>query len=128
VISPRREGGQAQYTKQSKPENSNLLSSSLQWAKENLQQALTVNQMAEHAFLSRRSFDRHFRNSLGISPKEWLTRQRIDLAREYLENSSVSIDRIAEDSGFGSAMNLRHHFRQLLGVSPSHYRRQFLRV
>ncbi len=126
VISPQREGGQAQYAQQHAPEKPQHLSSSMQWAIEHLQNNITINQMAEHACLSRRSFDRHFRSSLGISPKEWLTQQRIGLAREYLENSSVSIDIIAEQSGFGSSMNLRHHFSQVLGVSPSHYRRQFL--
>ncbi len=126
VISPQRKGGQAQYAQQSISEKPNHLSSSMQWAVDNLQSTITINQMAERACLSRRSFDRHFRSALGISPKEWLTRQRIGLAREYLESSTTSIDQIAEQSGFGTAMNLRHHFSQVLGVSPSHYRRQFL--
>jgi AraC family transcriptional activator FtrA len=129
VVSPQREGGQAQYASQQtildKPDH---LNSSMQWAVDNLKNTITINQMAERAYLSRRSFDRHFRNNLGISPKEWLTKQRIGLAREYLENSQISIDQIAEKSGFGSAMNLRHHFGQILGVSPSHYRRQFLQI
>ena len=128
VISPQREGGQAQYANQTALEKPDHLSTSMQWAIDNLQSAITINQMAERAYLSRRSFDRHFRSSLGISPKEWLTRQRIGLAREYLESSEISIDQIADQSGFGSAMNLRHHFGQVLGVSPSHYRRQFLRA
>lgn len=128
VISPQREGGQAQYANQITPEQPNHLNTSLQWAMGSLQSNISINQMAEKACLSRRSFDRHFRSSLGISPKEWLTRQRIGLAREYLENSQVNIDQVAEQSGFGSAMNLRHHFGQVLGVSPSHYRRQFLQA
>ena len=82
--------------------------------------------MAEHACLSRRSFDRHFRSNLGKSPKEWLIQQRINLAREFLENSQTDMEQIAAQSGFGSAMNLRHHFSQVLGVSPTHYRNQFM--
>jgi AraC family transcriptional activator FtrA len=128
VVSPQREGGQAQYANQAVLEKPDHLSASMQWAIDNLQNTITINQMAERAYLSRRSFDRHFRNSLGISPKEWLTRQRIGLAREFLESSQISIDQIADQSGFGSAMNLRHHFGQVLGVSPSHYRRQFLQA
>jgi len=127
VISPQRAGGQAQYAQQTALEAPDLLSTSLQWAMDNLQNTISINQMAEKACLSRRSFDRHFRQVLNISPKEWLTRQRIDLAREYLESSKVSIDQIAEQSGFGTAMNLRHHFGQVLGVTPSHYRNQFLK-
>ncbi len=126
VISPQREGGQAQYANKVTPQKTNHLSISLEWANENLDKNISVNQMAERACLSRRSYDRHFRNSLGLSPKEWLTHQRISLARDFLENSQVGIDVIAEKSGFGSAMNLRHHFGQVLGVSPTHYRNQFL--
>ena len=127
VISPQRAGGQAQYAQQASLEKPDHLSASLEWAIDNLKSTISINQMAEKACLSRRSFDRHFRNSLGISPKEWLTRQRIDLARDHLESSQVSIDNVAEQSGFGTAMNLRHHFGQVLGVSPSHYRQQFLK-
>ena len=84
--------------------------------------------MAAIACLSRRSFDRHFRNSIGKSPKEWLTQQRINLAREFLESSHADMEQIAMKSGFGSAMNLRHHFSQVLGVSPTYYRNQFIQV
>ena len=126
VVSPQREGGQAQYANQTVLAQPDHLSSSMQWAVNNIQKPITINQMAERAYLSRRSFDRHFRNSLGISPKEWLTRQRINFARELLESSQIGIDQVAEQSGFGSAMNLRHHFGRILGISPTHYRRQFL--
>jgi AraC family transcriptional activator FtrA len=128
VISPQREGGQAQYANKATPQEANHLSKSLEWANKNLHKNIKINQMAEHAFLTRRSFDRHFRSTLGLSPKEWITHQRISLAREYLENSKASIEEVAEKSGFGSTMNLRHHFSQVLGVSPSHYRRQFFEL
>lgn len=126
VISPQREGGQAQYANKKEPQEANHLSKSIEWANKNLDKNINIDQMAEHAFLTRRSFDRHFRSTLGLSPKEWIIRQRISLAREYLESSKASIEEIAEKSGFGSAMNLRHHFSLVLGVSPSRYRRQFL--
>ena len=128
VISPHREGGQAQYASQVKPQDTHHLSKCLKWALDNLHENITVNQMADQACLSRRSFDRHFRASLGTSPKEWLIRQRIKVAQEYLETSQVGMDQIAEMSGFSTAMNLRHHFAQVLGISPSHYRKQFLLI
>jgi len=125
VISPHREGGQAQYAVQKKPAGNQLLNESLQWASNNLHKNINVNQMADKACLTRRSFDRHFRATMGMSPKEWLIRQRINLAQDYLESTRVSMEQIADKSGFGSPMNLRHHFSKILGVSPSYYRRQF---
>lgn len=128
VISSQREGGQAQFSENTEIIETNLLNGSLEWAKKNCQSAISIEEMAERACMSRRSFDRHFRLNLGSSPKEWLIQQRVYLARQYLENSQAKMDQIAEQSGFGSAMNLRHHFAKILGVSPSHYRNQFLQT
>ena len=129
VISPQREGGQAQYANlSSTPKNPNHLSKSIQWANDNLHKQITIDEMAQQAYLSRRSFDRHFRSNLGQSPKEWLTQQRINLAREFLESSQADMEQIAVKSGFGSSMNLRHHFSQVLGITPTHYRNQFLQI
>ena len=55
----------------------------------------------------------------------WVTEQRINLARQMLEETSLPIGRIAENSGFGTAETLRHHFRASVGVSPVAYRRSF---
>lgn len=55
----------------------------------------------------------------------WLTRQRIELARELLEESDVPVEQVAARAGLGTAANLRHHFHAALGVSPSAYRTTF---
>lgn len=128
VISSQREGGQAQFSEHNALIETNMLNGSLVWAKKNCALNISIEQMAEQACMSRRSFDRHFRSNIGLSPKEWLIKQRVNLAREYLESSQANMDRIAEKSGFGSAMNLRHHFSKVLGIAPSHYRNQFLQT
>lgn len=126
VISSQREGGQAQFAKKALPMHTDKLSETLDWAKQNLDKHITINKLAERTCYSRRTFDRHFRDAIGMSPKEWLIQQRLTLAREMLESSKTNVEQVAEASGFGSAMNLRHHFSQSLGVSPSHYRNQFI--
>jgi AraC family transcriptional activator FtrA len=49
-----------------------------------------------------------------------LLNERLLRAKDYLESSRLSIDSIAEQTGFGQASTLRHHFRQqcLNGCSP----------
>ncbi|HIO92396.1 MAG TPA: helix-turn-helix domain-containing protein [Leucothrix mucor] len=126
VISASREGGQAQYSEQKIQQMPDRLGNTIDWVKSNLNKNIKVQEMADHACLSRRSFDRKFQFLIGCSPKKWLIQQRLYLAREYLESSQLSIDMIAEKSGFGTAMNMRHHFSKLLGVSPQRYRLQFL--
>jgi len=127
VMSAHRSGGQSQFVEapvQSKP---NQLSETLDWAIRNLDKPIKVGDLADNANMSRRTFDRKFRDMLNSSPKEWLVTQRLNLARELLENSEQSIEQVAEYSGFDNATTLRHHFRKNLSVSPRQYRSQFCR-
>ena len=52
---------------------------------------------------------------------------RIRLAQELLETTNLSIDRIALKTGFDSPVTFRKRFQRVVGVNPSHYRRQFSR-
>ncbi len=56
---------------------------------------------------------------------QWVLRARVDLARELLERSERSVERIAAETGLGTGANLRTHFQQILGTTPSDYRRTF---
>jgi transcriptional regulator GlxA family with amidase domain len=58
----------------------------------------------------------------GISPTRWLVEQRINRARELLENTDLPVDEVADASGFGTATSLRQHLGRTLGVSPTAYR------
>ncbi len=75
--------------------------------------------------MSLRSFTRRFRDEVGMTPVQWLTAQRLELAKQLLETTDLSIDLVAHRSGFGSANSLRAHMRAAFGVSPAAYRRTF---
>jgi len=75
--------------------------------------------------MSRRTFDRKFRSVLQITPKEWITQQKLNIAKELLEHNNINIDLIADQAGFDNAATMRHNFRKVLGVSPRQYRDQF---
>ncbi|PDQ36140.1 MAG: AraC family transcriptional regulator [Candidatus Lumbricidophila eiseniae] len=126
VIPPWRDGGQAQYVERPvPPADDSSTSATRTFALRHLERPLPIAELAEYARMSRRTFTRRFRAEVGHSVGEWLTRQRIDLARTLLETTTLSIDRVAEQAGFGSASTLRDHFRASLGTSPSQYRRSF---
>lgn len=57
-----------------------------------------------------------------------MVQQRVERARTLLETSDLPVDRIARDSGFGTAQSLRQHLQAAIGVTPTAYRRTFRAV
>jgi len=125
VISAHRSGGQAQFVDTPMLEVPNQFSQALDWANSHLDKSITVADLAEKASMSRRTFDRKFRASFNLSPKEWLIQQKVERAKGLLEERHYPIERLASLAGFDNATTLRHHFRRLIGVSPVQYRKQF---
>jgi AraC family transcriptional regulator, transcriptional activator FtrA len=85
----------------------------------------TLASMAERAAMSVRTLQRQFRQSLGMSPVDWLVRERVEVARQMLETSARPLTHVSSLAGFGSEESFRRHFRLATGVSPLAYRRQF---
>jgi transcriptional regulator GlxA family with amidase domain len=127
VIAPHRQGGQAQFIERPVPSSHSdqRFSDVLEWINLHLAQEHSLDSLADRAAMSRRNFTRHFRQATGMSFKQWLTSQRLALAQRMLEHGDASIEVIALEAGFGTAISLRQHFRASLHTSPSAYRAQF---
>ncbi|WP_240649248.1 helix-turn-helix domain-containing protein [Streptomyces sp. Z26] len=126
VVPPHRDGGQAQFVERPVPEpGTSGTGAARAWALKHLERPLTLRELAEREAMSVRTFTRRFRAEVGVSPQQWLTRQRVERARQLLEETDLPVDRVAADAGFGSASALRAHLQTALGVSPSAYRRTF---
>ena len=126
VVPPQRDGGQRQYIDQPIPVRcSDGFAPHLDWILTNLDKPHTVATLAKLANMSARTFARRFVEETGRTPMQWVTDQRVLYARRLLEESDLDIDHVADKSGFGTATLLRHHFRRVIGVTPSDYRRRF---
>ncbi|MEM7584557.1 MAG: transcriptional regulator FtrA [Acidobacteriota bacterium] len=126
VVPPHRDGGQSQFIDHPMTlEQESSLSPLLDWVREHLADEHTVDSLAQRAGLSPRTFARRFQHSVGTSPHRWLTQERVFRAQQLLETTDASIERVAEESGFGSAQVLRLHFRRHLGTTPVSYRKTF---
>ncbi|WP_433594072.1 GlxA family transcriptional regulator [Nocardia sp. CA-145437] len=126
VVPPWREGGQAQFIEQPVPPPTAAgTAEARQWALENLHRPLTMADLADRARMSGRTFARRFRDEVGTSPGRWLIQQRVFRARELLESTELSVDRIAGEVGFATGASLRQHLHEAIGVAPLAYRRTF---
>lgn len=129
VVPAHRPGGQAQFIDLPVPATDDRgLEPVLDWAREHLDRPLTVEDLAQRAAVSPRTFYRRLQAATGTTPLQWLLNQRLRRAQSLLESTGLPIARIGELSGLGTANNLRHHFLKQLGVSPSDYRRAFPRA
>lgn len=128
VVPPHREGGQAQFVDKPVGEAARpWLSKLLPWAQGRLQGPITVAELARAAHTSKRTLSRRFTAATGASPMQWITGLRLRRAKDLLETTTLSIEEVAQESGFGSAAVFRHHFRMGVKVSPSAYRGRFHR-
>lgn len=126
VVPPQRDGGQAQFIDKPLPALASLsLSPVTDWMLENLRLELTVDQLAAKAHMSPRTFARRFKADFGTTPAAWLGRQRIIHAQRLLEKTDLGLDRVACESGFGSAAVLRQNFARALDTTPTAYRMTF---
>jgi transcriptional regulator GlxA family with amidase domain len=126
VIPAWRDGGQAQYIEHAGPAVANHpLQPTIAWMDENAVAALDLRAIADHASVSVRTLNRQFREHFGTTPLGLLTTMRVNRARRLLESTGLTVDRVAEQSGFGSYPSLRYHFHRTVGVSPQKYRQSY---
>ncbi|MBA4864692.1 helix-turn-helix domain-containing protein [Streptomyces sp. PSKA54] len=126
VVPPHREGGQVQYIRRPVPAvSAPATSAAREWALRHLHEPITLGQLAAREAMSVRNFNRRFRDEVGMTPMNWLIQQRVERARELLEESDLPVDQVAAQTGLGTAANLRQHFHSALGTSPSAYRATF---
>ncbi|MEH0934408.1 GlxA family transcriptional regulator [Micromonospora psammae] len=127
VVPPHRDGGQSQYVEAPIPKapEAPTLEPVLEWLMGHLDRPTTVDELAARAGMSARTFARRFRAETGTTPHDWLTNQRVLLARRLLEETRLSVDTVADRAGFGDAAVLRHHFTRRVGTTPHAYRTTF---
>lgn len=94
----------------------------VRYINQNYAEELTVEGLAERAFLSRSHFCRQFKKVTGFSPIEYIHSMRLRMAETLLENTDLSITEIALQSGFSGSNYFGDLFRRYRGMSPRQWR------
>lgn len=85
---------------------------------------ISLAEVARTAHLSPSHLASIFKNSIGISYKQYLTAQRMDAAKRLLQTTDWSVDVIAEQVGYPNVTNFYRLFQRQTGQTPAAYRRQ----
>lgn len=125
ISPPHRTGGQAQYAKPARLPASGPLASVQEWVVDHLGEPLTLAQVASWAHMSPRTLERRFRAETGDTLVGWISRRRVEHAKALLEDTDLTVTRVAHEVGFGTTESLRRHFLTYAGTSPRAYRAAF---
>jgi len=127
VLELKRPGNQAQFSTflPGMELNSALVKTLRPWIMQHIAEEIKVEQMAQQVNMSPRNFARVFLNDTKLTPAKFLEKLRIEIARQYLEDSEFSLEHIASICGMGSMVSMRRVFLRHLEISPSYYRSSF---
>jgi len=127
VVFIRRAGGQSQFSAQLSVQaaTSGPIRDLQSWIVDHPGAALDVPSLARRAAMSLRNFSRVFRAQVGLGPAAYVERVRLDAARGLLESSALSIEQVAQRSGFGTPETLRRTLARRIGLTPREYRSRF---
>jgi len=124
VVYHRRVGGQSQFSAmlEMQPETDRLRRA-LDYARQHLNEPLSVERLAESVHIGTRQFSRLLKRETGESPAKAVERLRAEVAHTRVSGSTDSIEVIARQVGFESAERMRRAFIRLYGQPPQAVRR-----
>ena len=93
-----------------------------------MNEQITIQQMAEAAGYHVSHFTRLFQSRMGISPGQVILQKKAETATQLLTSTDLSIASIADSLGFGSQFYFSNFFKKQTGMTPSSYRRLYLRA
>ncbi|WP_019911075.1 AraC family transcriptional regulator [Paenibacillus sp. HW567] len=90
----------------------------------NIEQNITIHELAEIAHMHPNYFIRLFKKQLGVPPIQYITRKKIDKAKELLTSTTSTISEIAVQLGFSDMFYFSKQFKKNAGLAPTDFRKQ----
>ncbi|MEV6168986.1 DJ-1/PfpI family protein [Streptomyces sp. NPDC051954] len=126
VMYLKRPSGQSQFSVPIEPVSTTLRMDDLRHhITQHLTAPLTIADLAEYAHVSERQLTRVFKTELGTTPAAYVESARVEVARNQLETTDDTLERVASSCGFGTTDTLIRAFRRKLDTTPTEYRNRF---
>ncbi len=107
-----------------RPDIARRLHRARRYVENNYDRHIGLDDIAQQAFMSSAHFLRQFKREFGQTPYQYLTRCRLNAAKELLATTDLAITEIVFASGFGNRSAFSRLFKERCGVSPLEYRRR----
>ena len=91
----------------------------------NINEKITIDELADMAFLGRRSFERRFKQATNNSVLEYIQRVKIEVAKRSFESSRKNINEVMFDVGYSDTKAFRTIFKKITGLTPIEYRNKY---
>lgn len=109
-----------------KNKENNAIGKVIHYMEENVENRLTVEEMAAVGHLSRSHFYRRFQEETGLSPLDYFIRLKVNKACLLLIDTPLSIGQIAYKLGFSDSQYFARTFKKITGVSAGHFRSRYI--
>jgi AraC family transcriptional regulator len=94
----------------------------LDFIRHNCTKEMRLWELGQLAGMSPHYFCQLFKQSTGLSPHQYVLRQRIERAKEYLRNAGLTASQAATETGFADQSHFTKVFRRIVGVTPMQFR------
>ncbi|TFF39551.1 AraC family transcriptional regulator [Mucilaginibacter psychrotolerans] len=94
----------------------------LEYIKNNLTSKLSIDALCRMAFMSKASFFRAFKHEMGISPVDYIIKERLQFAKQLMNNPYNSISEACFKAGFNNLNYFSRAFHKVEGITPSQYK------
>ncbi|MEZ5146979.1 MAG: helix-turn-helix domain-containing protein [Bacteroidales bacterium] len=111
-----------------KSHNDESIKLAQEYIEQNIDEKITVEELAEKACLGRRSFERRFREATSNSVLQYIQRVKMEAAKRSFETSRKNVNEVMFDVGYSDTKAFRATFRKITGLSPVEYRNMYNKV
>jgi AraC-like DNA-binding protein len=105
---------------------SNRFAHVISYIKSHIREELKMEKLSEQACMSRSNFFKTFKQEFGYSPNEYILKEKIKLAKEYLKDSANQVTQACYMAGFNDLNYFIRAFKKEVGLTPKAYQQKFV--